>query len=128
MSVKFTNFCKVNKNAPLHVKLDVLDTCVRSSLIYGCETWGTNTSEAERCFRAGLKTALNVRQNMNNEIVHVETGRWPLDVRVKSSQLRFWQQMKKYVAEHPESALAKVCSMGLQANVSLEIQRTVKKA
>ena len=115
VSVKFTNFCKVNKNAPLHVKLDVLDTCVRSSLIYGCETWGTNTSEAERCFRAGLKTALNVRQNMNNEIVHIETGRWLLSVRVKSSQLRFWQQMKNYITEHPESALAKVCSMGLQA-------------
>ena len=114
VSVKFTNFCKVNKNAPLHVKLDVLDTCARASLIYACETWGNKISDAERCFRAGLKTALNVRQNLNNEIVHVETGRWPLRVRVKSLQLKFWQQMKSYIAEHPESALAKVYNMGVQ--------------
>ena len=115
VSVKFTNFCKTNKNAPLHVKLDVLDTCAKASLIYGCETWGNNMYDAERCFRAGLKTALNVRQNLNNEIVHVETGRWPLRVRVKSLQLKFWQQMKTYILEHPESALAKVYNMGLQA-------------
>ena len=115
VSVKFTNFCKANKNAPLHVKLEVLDTCARASLIYGCETWGNNMSDAERCFRAGLKTALNVRQNLNNEIVHVETGRWPLRVRVKSLQLRFWQQMKTYIAEHLQSALAKVYNMGLQS-------------
>ena len=115
VTVKFTNFCKVNKNAPLHVKLDILDTCAKASLIYGCETWGNNISDAERCFRAGLKTALNVRQNLNTEIVHVETGRWPLRVRVRSSQLKFWLQMKTYITEHPESALAKVWNMGLQA-------------
>ena len=38
VSVKFTNFCKTNKNAPLHVKLEVLDKCAKASLIYGCET------------------------------------------------------------------------------------------
>ena len=128
VSVKFTNFCRVNKNAPLHVKLDVLDTCARASLIYACETWGNNMSDAERCFRAGLKTALNVRQNLNNEIVHVETGRWPLRVRVKTLQLKFWQQMKTYIAEHPESALAKVYTMGTQSrspylNYYLKLER-----
>ena len=39
VSVKFTNFCKTNKNASLHVKLEVLDKCAKASLIYGCETW-----------------------------------------------------------------------------------------
>ena len=28
VTVKFTNFCKANRNVPLHVKLDVLDKCV----------------------------------------------------------------------------------------------------
>ena len=40
VTVKFTNFYKTNRNAPLHVKLDVLDKCVTSALMYGCETWG----------------------------------------------------------------------------------------
>ena len=30
VTVKFTNFCKTNKNAPLHVKLDVLDKCAKA--------------------------------------------------------------------------------------------------
>ena len=63
VTVKFTNFCRVNKNAPLHVKLDILDTCAKASLIYGCETWGNKICDAERCYRTGLKTALNVRHN-----------------------------------------------------------------
>ena len=56
-----------------------------------------------------------LEQRDSGEIVHIETGRWPLRVRVKSLQLKFWQQMRIYIAEHPESALAKVHNMGLQA-------------
>ena len=97
VSVKFTNFCKTNKNAPLHVKLDVLDKCARASLIYACETWGANVNEVERCYRAGLKTALNVRQNLNNEIVYIESGKMPLQARIKCLQLKFWSQIKLYI-------------------------------
>ena len=118
ISVKFTNFCKTNKNAPLHVKLDVLDKCARASLIYACETWGANVNDVERCYRAGLKTALNVRQNLNNEIVHIESGKMPLQARIKGLQLKFWCQMKLYVTENPNSALAKVYGMGMTANSS----------
>ena len=115
VSVKYTNFCKTNKNAPLHVKLEVLEKCAKASLIYGCETWGANVNEVERCYRAGLKIALNVRQNLNNEIVHIESGKLPLRARIKSMQLKFWVQMKDYVTENPHSALAKVYDMGTQA-------------
>ena len=118
VSVKYTNFCKTNKNAPLHVKLEVLDKCAKASLIYGCETWGSNVNEVERCYRAGLKTALNVRQNLNNEIVHIESGKLPLRARIKSAQLKFWLQMKEYVVENPQSALAKVHDMGVEAKSS----------
>ena len=114
--MKFTNFCKSNKNAPLHVKLDILDKCVTASVIYGCETWGSNVNDAERCYRAGLKTAMNVRQNLNNEIVHIETGRWPLRILIKKQQLNFWLQMKEYVSLHPESALGKVYNMAVVSN------------
>ena len=115
VSVKFTNFCKTNKNAPLHVKLEVLDKCAKASLIYGCETWGANVNDVERCYRAGLKTGLNVRTNLNNEIVHIESGKLPLKARIKSTQLKFWLQMKNYITEHPQSALAKVYRTGITA-------------
>ena len=116
VSVKSTNFCKSNKNAPLHVKLDILDKCVAASIIYGCETWGVNVNDAERCYRAGLKTAMNVRQNLSNEIVHIETGKWPLNVHIKRQQLNFWLQMKDYMSSHPESALSKVYNMAVESN------------
>lgn len=118
VSVKFTNFCKTNKNAPLHVKLEVLDKCAKASLIYACETWGRNVNDVERCYRAGLKTGLNVRQNLNNEIVHIESGKMPLKARIKSLQLKFWLQMKNYITENPQSALAKVYATGITAKSS----------
>ena len=114
VSVKFTNFCKKNKNAPLHVKLEVLDKCAKASLIYACETWGSHVIDVERCHRAGLKTALSVRQNLNNEIVHIESGKLPLRVQIKSLQLKFWLLMKTYVTDNPQSALAKVYEIGLK--------------
>ena len=56
--IKFSNFCKVNRNVPLSVKLDVLEKCVTSSLIYGSECWGSNTHDVELIYRSGLKIAL----------------------------------------------------------------------
>ena len=70
ISIKYTNFCRANRNAPLSVKLDVLDTCISTSITYACETWGSNVNEAELCYRSGIKVALNVRENSNNEIVY----------------------------------------------------------
>ena len=117
VTVKFTNFCKTNHNAPFYVKLDVLDKCVTTSLLYGCETWANCITDVEQPYRSGLKTALNVRQNLNNEIVHVETGRFPLSGKVKGLQLKFWIFLTtQYIVEFPESALAKIVKLGLDCN------------
>ena len=45
--IKFTNFCSNNFLAPINVKLNVLDSCVVSSLIYAAETWSTYGTEVE---------------------------------------------------------------------------------
>ena len=91
MVIKYSNFCRKNFLAPLDIKLRVLDTCVSSSLIYGCETWGnSNFSNVETLYRQGLKCALSVRSSVNNEIFYVETGEWPLQIRITKQQLKFW--------------------------------------
>ena len=118
VSIKYTNFCKSNRNAPLHVKLDVLDRCVSAALTYGCETWGRYCNEADLCHRTGLKTALNVRQCLNNEIVYIETGKWPLHSRIKKSQLKFWIYIKEYTTHYPNSALAKVLQLAHTNSIS----------
>ena len=38
--IKFYNFIRSNKGAPLQVKMKVLKSCVLSSLLYNCETFG----------------------------------------------------------------------------------------
>ena len=117
VSIKFTNFCKVNRNAPLNVKLDVLDICVASSIIYASETWGNNSKEADLCYRSGLKTALSVRKNTNNEIIYIETGKFPLHCRIQKLQIKFWLYVVRYIAEFPDSALSKVVKIGLDNSI-----------
>ena len=83
-STKFTNFCAINYLAPLVIKLQVLDACVTSSLTYGCETWaGYIPKDVEVLYRSGIKTAMAIQQNTNNEIVYVESNLYPLEHNIK---------------------------------------------
>ena len=118
VSIKFTNFCKVNRNAPLDVKLKVLDICVVTSIIYASETWGNNSKEADVCYRSGLKTALSVRKNTNNEIIYVESGKFPLHCKVQKLQTKFWLYVLRYIADFPGSALSKVIEIGEISGIS----------
>ena len=94
-----------------------MDKCATTSLLYGCETWGNSLNDVESCYRSGLKVALNVRQNLNNEIAYIESGRWPLHGRIKRLQLKFWLFVTDdYVVKYPDSAIAKVVKIGLEAN------------
>ena len=40
ITIKYNNLIKKHFMIPLDIKLKVLDICVCSTLIYGCETWG----------------------------------------------------------------------------------------
>ena len=102
---KFTNFCNKNFLAPLGVKLNILDSCVASSLLYASETWMDYGKEAEIIYRNGLRAALGIRTNINNEIVYIESGRYPLKCRIMKQQLKFWLSLQKYCEDYPESAL-----------------------
>ena len=69
------------------------------------------------CYRSGLKTALGVRNNTNTEIIHFESGKFPLHCRVIKSQLKFWQYVTNYMSEFPDAALSKVVKIGLEYNL-----------
>ena len=117
VSIKFLNFCMVNRNAPLCVKLDVLDKCVTSSLLYSAETWGPNVQDVEFIYRTGVKTALDIRENINNEITYIESNTFPLECKIKSLQLKFWLYLEDYMQLHPRSAIAKVTQLGRDMNI-----------
>ena len=90
VTIKFVNFCRKCFLAPLFVKLRVLNACVTSSLLYGAEVWGmSKIPKLESLYRQGLKIALSVKNNVNNEIVYTESGEDPLEVRITKQQLKF---------------------------------------
>ena len=52
---QFYAFLTQNRNAPLSVKENVLDSCVVSTVLYNCETWGdANLEELEKKYTRAL--------------------------------------------------------------------------
>ena len=117
--IKFGNFCRKNFLAPLDVKLTVLNTCVAASVTYGCEVWGeAKVSKLEALYRQGLKSALSVRNSVNNEIVYIETGSWPLQVRITKQQLKLWTSVNKIVQGNSDHYISKLVSIASESNCS----------
>ena len=106
--IKYSNFCKVNRNAPLSVKLYVLDRYVSSSLRYCSETWDSITHAIDIIYRSGIEISLGVRQNVSNEITYIESNKFPLNYKIHNSQLKFWNTITEYIDKHPESSLSKI--------------------
>ena len=112
VTIKFSNFCRRNFLAPIDVKMKVLDTCVSASLIYGCETWGiSRVKDVETIYRQGLRTVLSIRTCINNEIVYIESGAWPLEVRIAKQQLNFWLTLQKFLEDHENHYIGKLIAM-----------------
>ena len=117
-TIKFINFCRVNSTAPIWIKFRVLDACVNSVYLYGCEVWGdSNYSKLDTLHRKAIRTALSVRQSVNNEIVYVESGEMPLTYTIKSRQLKFWLKMKDFLETHQDSYLHKLVSLARQKSI-----------
>ena len=116
VTIKYTNFCILNRNAPLHVKLDVLDKCATPSLLYDCEVWGKHFRDVEIIYRSGIKVALGIRCGTNNEIVYIESGKYPLESKIKRLQYKFWSYINSYSHLNPDSAIAKVLRLDVTKN------------
>ena len=109
LTIKFGNFCRKNFLAPLETKLSVLNTCVSSSITYGCEVWGSSkVPKLESLYRQGLKTALSIRNNVNNEIVYTEAGAWPLQIKLSKQQLNFWLSIEDITVTKPNHYISKL--------------------
>ena len=104
---------------PFKFKLKVLDICVGSSLVYGCESWGiSNIRSLETVYRLGLKRALSIRETTNTEIVYLESNRTPLSIRISKQQLSFWKTLKLYLEENPGHPLIELIEHGERINLS----------
>ena len=91
--IKFYNFIRSNKLAPLAVKLKVLRACVVNSLLHNCETFGYLVPrDLESTYMKLIKCCLNIRSNVPNDIVFIESGLLPLKAVILVRQFKFYKE------------------------------------
>lgn len=98
--IKYFNFIRTNRIAPIAVKLKALTSCVMSTLLYNCETFGPELpKDLEKLYLKLIKSALNVRPNVPDKIALIESGLLPLRALVWKRQLNFFRRFKKSLGE-----------------------------
>ena len=115
--IKFYNFIRSNKSAPIQIKLKVLKSCVMSSLLYNCETFGNSIPKGlESAYCKMLKCCLDVRCNVPNHIAFVETGFLPLRTLVHARQWKFYRRFQGSIA--PQSRRYKMLQIILESQTT----------
>ena len=91
--IKFFNYIRSNRCAPISIKLKVLRSCVTSAFLHNCEAFGhLLPTGLESLYFKMIKSALNVRPNTPNELVLIESGLLPLAALVRKRQLSFYRR------------------------------------
>ena len=107
-----------NELAPINVKLEILDSCVTAALVYGCESWGgESTGKLESIYHMGLKRALSIRVTTNDDITYIDAGRFPLLMTIRKQQLKFWNTLMSQVERDPTTLLAKLIAHAERLNL-----------
>ena len=93
--IKFYNFCKENKAAPLSVRIKTLKACVMSSLLYNCETFGHKLPKnLETVYHQMIRAALHVRSNTPALLLYIESGLLPVRALVEARQHKFYDRFR----------------------------------
>ena len=91
--IKYFAFLRNNSNAPVDIKLKVLEACI-SSLLYNAETWcDVKFKRLEVVYRRILKSILGVGMTTCTELLYIELGVLSLKTRVIIKQWNFWMQV-----------------------------------
>ena len=91
---KFYAFINKNFNAPFSVKEKVLESCLRSAILYNCEAWGdANVRALETKYTAAVKYMLGVRKQTCNEFIYIELGITTLKSMILKRQYRFYKNI-----------------------------------
>ena len=89
---RFFAFLTQHHDAPLNVKEKVLESCILSSVIYNCESWGNaNLVNLEKKYRKALKYMLGIRKSVCNEFPYLELGKPTITSIVRKRQLKFYR-------------------------------------
>ena len=124
--INYFNYIKMNRLAPVSVKLTVLNSCVSHALLYNCEAFGPTVPDGlEQVYYKLLKAALGVRSSCPNLLTLIESGCQPLKCMIQARQLKFYRRFK--LSLQPNATRAKIfshllttCTKFLQHYVELD--------
>ena len=111
---KFKIFCAKNVTMPFKYKKMVFDSCIISSLLYGCESWLTsNVKDIERLYHSAVKSLLGVRDTTRNDIILIECGLTKIDELIKKRTARFMKKQFLGVPDHdkPLVQIYRICEL-----------------
>ena len=103
---KIRNIC-----IPVDLQLKLFESLIEPILLYACEIWGFENSEIiEKIQLRFLKNILSVRSSTPNYMVYGETGKSPLDIKVKTRMLNFWSK----ILSNPDKLSGKLYQLSLE--------------
>jgi hypothetical protein len=92
--LKFSSFLVKNADAPYSVKELVWESALKSSILYGCETWLTSDLRAvEKPYMGSLKQLLGVRQSTCNDIALAEVGLADIKAQIRDKQMTYLKKL-----------------------------------
>ena len=116
--VKLSNFIKNNNFAPVTIKLKILKSCLESSLLYGCETWGSSSLvKVETLYRKAIKIVLSMSNRTPTELVYVESGLIELKCLVYKRQYKFWKKVLSELERGEESTIDILYNQAISKNL-----------
>ena len=99
--LKYYSFLNRNSDLPFILKLRVLDACLISAIIYGCESWfSSKISKLNTLYLAAVKAALGVRKTCPNLVTLLEVGLPNLSAKVKERQFKFYKKNGNLTITH----------------------------
>lgn len=111
------NIMTKSKMCAWEARMQLFDSMVSSTLLYGAETWSLRyLSNLERVQGIFFKTVFNWPQNTPNYIIRCETGRKNIAVNALKIILNWWQKILKM----NNTSLPKICYNRL---IELDINR-----
>jgi len=106
---KFKLFCAKNQGMPFPYKKKVFDAVITAKILYGCESWITESFKSvETLYMGALKSLLSVRKQTPNQIVLLEAGIVKLRDRILKQQKNFLLK-KLRDEEEPLTKVYRLC-------------------
>ena len=107
-------------NVKLFLKL--FDSLIKPVLLYGCEVWGSNISKTNnlvaKLTNKFYRTLLAVPSHCSTTGIHVELGRYPIDINIHDAMLKYWFRLVTL----PKTRLASHCYWALLDKTNLNDQ------